>query len=79
MNGKLWDTQEIIYPDGGKLIIDIWMIDGKPHKTFKLPWGERMKEKPGYEADVMYKIYNGRDRSLHDVWQEIQRMIEPAD
>lgn len=79
MTGKHFNTEEIHYPDGGVLIVDIWMIEGKPHSTYKLPWTERFKAKEGFAADVAYKVYNGRDRSLEYVWNEIQIMIEPAD
>lgn len=71
-------TIEERYGDGGTLHIEIWMHEGKPHRRYKLPWGERYKPKEGSEGDVAFKVLSRRERPLQEVWEEVLRMMEPA-
>lgn len=74
---EYFDTQFIHYANGGVIHVVIHLVDGKPHSTYYFPADRYYKPKPGMEGDVAYKLYNGRERSLNDVWREVLPMLEP--
>ncbi|HTF19333.1 MAG TPA: hypothetical protein VK658_14730 [Chryseolinea sp.] len=75
-----FNTYQQKYSDGGVLHISIWKDEsGYLSTTYMLPGEESCEAKPGYEGDVSFKLNNGRERPLFDVWREVKWMLKPTD